>query len=81
MIAGIKNVDTVIPGHSPVTTPKDLQQYQRFTADLLSHATNQMQAGRTVDEAVASFTVDKYPGYKAERVKGAMQAVYDELKK
>jgi len=33
-IAGIQNVDTVIPGHSPMQTPKDLQEYQRFTADI-----------------------------------------------
>jgi cyclase len=80
-IAGIKNVDTVIPGHSPMMTPKDLQEYQRFTADLLSHATDAMKAGKSVDDAVASFKIDGYSGYKNERVKGAMQAVYDELKK
>jgi glyoxylase-like metal-dependent hydrolase (beta-lactamase superfamily II) len=80
-IAGIKNIDTVIPGHSPMMTPKDLQDFQRFTADLLSHATNEMKAGKSVDEATASFKVDKYPGYKNERVKAAVQAVYDELKK
>jgi cyclase len=80
-IAGIKNVDTIIPGHSPMMTPKDLQDFQRFTADLLSHATNEMKAGKSVDEAAASFKVDKYPGYKNERVKAAVQAVYDELKK
>ena len=80
-IAGIKNIDTIIPGHSPMMTPKDLQDFQRFTADLLSHATNEMKAGKSVDEAFASFSVDKYPGYKNERVKGSIQAVYDELKK
>ena len=32
-IATIKDVDIVIPGHSPVTTPADLQQYQSFMAD------------------------------------------------
>ena len=52
-IAGIKNVDTIIPGHSPMMTPKDLQEYQRFTADLLSHATNAMKAGKSVDETTA----------------------------
>ena len=62
-------------------TPKDLQEFQRFTADLLSHATNAMKAGKSVDEATAAFKVDKYPGYKNERVKAAVQAVYDELKK
>jgi len=80
-IAGIKNVDTIIPGHSPMQTPKDLQDFQRFTADLLSHAVNSMKAGKSVDETTAAFTVDKYPGYKNERVKAAVQAVYDELKK
>ena len=80
-IADIKNVDTVIPGHSPMQTPKDLLEYQRFTADLLSHAMDAMKASKSVDDAFASFKIDKYPGYKNERVKAAMQAVYDELKK
>jgi cyclase len=80
-IAGIKNIDTVIPGHSPMQTPKDLQDYQKFTAALLSHATDAMKAGKSVDEATASFKVDAYPGYKNDRVKGSIQAVYDELKK
>jgi hypothetical protein len=81
VIAGVKNIDTVIPGHSPMQTPKDLQDYQKFTADLLSYSIDQMKAGKSVDEAFAAFKVDKYPGYKNERVKGAIQAVYDELKK
>ncbi|HMF97184.1 MAG TPA: hypothetical protein VKE96_22955, partial [Vicinamibacterales bacterium] len=81
VIATIKDVDTVIPGHSPMQTPKDLQEFQRFVADLSKHAQDSLKAGKTVDEAFASFTVDKYPGYKNERVKGSIQAVYDELKK
>jgi cyclase len=81
VIATVKNVDTIIPGHSPMMTPKDLQEYQRFTADLLAHAQAAMKAGESVDEATAAFKVDKYPGYKNERVKGSIQAVYDELKK
>src|SRR6202163_4530255 len=35
-IAAIKDVDIVIPGHSPVTTPKDLQEYQRFMTDWIA---------------------------------------------
>jgi cyclase len=80
-IAGIKNVDTIIPGHSPMMTPKDLEGWQRFTADLLSYSIDAMKAGKSVDDATAAFKVDKYPGYKNERVKAAIQAVYDELKK
>ena len=81
VIVGIKDVDTIIPGHSPMQTPKDLQMFQRFTADLLSHSIDAMKAGKSVDDAAASFKVDKYPGYKNERVKAAIQSVYDELKK
>jgi cyclase len=80
-IAGIKDVDTIIPGHSPMMKPADLQGFQRFTADLLSHSIDAMKAGKSVDDAAAAFKVDKYPGYKNERVKAAIQAVYDELRK
>lgn len=80
-IAGIKNIDVVIPGHSPMQKPADLAMYQKFTAALLSHAIDAQRAGKSVDEATASFSVDKYPGYKRERLKGSIQAVYDELKK
>jgi hypothetical protein len=40
-----------------------------------------MKAGKSVDEATASFSIDQFPGYAKERVKGSIQAVYDELKK
>jgi cyclase len=80
-ISILKDVDTVIPGHSPMMTPKDLQEYQRFTADLLAQSEAAMRAGKSVDEAAAAFKVDAYAGYKSERVQAAVQAVYDELKK
>ena len=81
VIAGIKNIDTVIPGHSPMQTMADLATWQKFTAALLSHSIDQMKAGKSVDEATASFSVEAFPGYKKERVKGSIQAVYDEIKK
>jgi hypothetical protein len=60
---------------------KDLETWQKFTAALLSHAIDQMKAGKSADEATASFNIEKFEGYKKERVKGSIQAVYDELKK
>jgi glyoxylase-like metal-dependent hydrolase (beta-lactamase superfamily II) len=81
MVAGIKNVDTVIPGHSPVTTWKDLQEFQRFTNDLLTQTQTAMKAGKSPDDAAASIDLAaKYPGYKSERVKAAVQAIYEDLK-
>jgi glyoxylase-like metal-dependent hydrolase (beta-lactamase superfamily II) len=81
MLAAIKDVETVIPGHSPVTTLKDVQEYQRYTAELLTATETAMKAGKTADAAAASIDLTaKYPGYKSERVKAAVAAIYDELR-
>src|SRR6185503_19192477 len=81
-LAGIKGVTTVIPGHSPVTTLADLQEYQRYNADLLAETEAAIKAGKSVDDAAASSKVTgKYNGCKTERLKAAIQAIYDELKK
>lgn len=82
LLATVKDVDTVIPGHSPVTTLKDVQEYQRYTAELLSLTEAAIKAGKTADQAAAGIDLtSKYPGYKNERVKAAVAAIYDELKK
>jgi cyclase len=79
-VSAIKDVDTVIPGHNPVATFADLQQYQRYTADLLAEARTALAAGKTAEQAAASSTLtSKYPGFRTERVKGAMEAIYAEL--
>jgi cyclase len=79
-VAGIKDIDTVIPGHNPVATFADLQQYQRFTADLLAEARAALAAGKTAEQAAASGALtSKYPGFRTDRVKAAMEAIYAEL--
>jgi glyoxylase-like metal-dependent hydrolase (beta-lactamase superfamily II) len=81
-IAGIKNIDTVIPGHSPVTTPKDLQEFQRFLAEWVAAVQSAAAAGKSIEEAEASIDLTaKYPGYKKERYRNAITAIYAELKK
>jgi len=81
-IAGIKNVDTVIPGHSPVTTPDDLQQYQKFMAEWIAAVQAAAKAGKSADDAAASIDLTaKYPGYKKERYRTAIGSVYQELGK
>src|SRR5262245_19111383 len=75
-LAAIKDVDAVIPGHSPVTTLKDLQEYQRYNADLVAAAESAMKARKSAAEAAASINLtDKYKGYKSERVKAAVEAI------
>ncbi len=82
LLATVKDVDTVIPGHSPLMTLKDVQEYQRFTAELLSVTQAAMKAGKSADDAAAGLDLTgKFPGYKNERTKAAVAAIYDELKK
>ena len=72
----------MIPGHSPVTTPKDLQEYQRFMIEWVSAVQVAAKAGKSVDEAVASINLTaRYPGYTSENYKNAIAAVYAELGK
>ena len=40
-----------------------------------------MKAGKSVDEATASFNFAKYDGFEATRLKDAVQAIYNELGK
>jgi glyoxylase-like metal-dependent hydrolase (beta-lactamase superfamily II) len=80
LLDGVKNVDTVIGGHQPVATWKDLATFQQFTADLLAHATAAHKAGRTVEQAVADKAwLGKYAGYDSTRLQAAVQAIYGEL--
>jgi cyclase len=82
LLANVKNVDTVIPGHSPVATWKDLQEFQRYSADLLKATEDAMKAGKSAEDAgKATDLTAKYPGYKNERLAAYVTAVYGELKK
>jgi glyoxylase-like metal-dependent hydrolase (beta-lactamase superfamily II) len=82
LLKGVKNVDTIIGGHQPLQQWKDVEEYQRFNADLLAAAQAAMKAGKSVDDAAASINLtSKYPGYESMRVKAAIQAIYDELNK
>lgn len=78
--AAFKDAEVVVPGHSPMMKLADLQEYQRYMADLLAAVEAARQAGRSADEAAASINLtDKYKGYASARVKAAVQAIHAEL--
>jgi glyoxylase-like metal-dependent hydrolase (beta-lactamase superfamily II) len=81
VLKNVKNVDTVIGGHQPVATWKDLQTFQQYTADLLQQSEAAMKAGKSVDDAIAGLNLSKYTGFETTRLKAAVQAIYDELNK
>jgi glyoxylase-like metal-dependent hydrolase (beta-lactamase superfamily II) len=82
LLAAVKDVDTVIPGHSPLTTLKDVQEYQKYSAELLVQTEAAFKAGKSAEDAGKSIDLTaKFPGYKNERVAAAVAAIYSELKK
>jgi cyclase len=79
-LATIKDIDTVIPGHSPVMALKDLQEYQRYMADLVAAVGAAKKSGKSAADAATSLNLSaKYPDYKSDRVKAAVDVLYTEL--
>ena len=76
----VKNVDTLIVGHSPLRTVPELREYERFMTDFVNAVKTAQKAGKSVDDAAASINLSGYQGYTHERYKPAVQAIYDELK-
>lgn len=80
LIAEVTDIDTVVPGHIPVTTPGALREYQRFTFDLRAAVHRARDAGQSAEQAAASIDLtDQYHGYETNRMAAAIAAIYDEL--
>ena len=82
----IKNVDTVITGHSPLMTAADLKEYADFNSDFIAWVQGEIKAGKTVDAATAEFKIpEKYKGYSVSTffggIKNNIQIAYNEIKK
>jgi glyoxylase-like metal-dependent hydrolase (beta-lactamase superfamily II) len=82
--ATIKNVDSIITGHSTVMTWADLAEYAQFNKDFLADVQAGLKSGKTPDEIAAAWKIsDKYQGYAVQdaRLKQNVTAVAAELKK
>jgi glyoxylase-like metal-dependent hydrolase (beta-lactamase superfamily II) len=66
--SGIKNVDTVINGHSNTTTTwADVKQFAEFNQDFLNFAEAALKAGKTPEQAAGEWKVpEKYTGYSSQ---------------
>jgi len=82
--AAIKNVDSVITGHSTVMTWADLAEYAQFNKDFLADVEAGVKAGKTPDDIAAGWKIaDKYKGYTIAdpRLKQNVASIAGELKK
>ncbi len=82
--AGVKNVDSIITGHSTVMTMKDLEEYAEFSREFAAAVQAGKKAGKSVDEITAGWTMPaKYAGYAAPqpaRLKANVEVVFNESK-
>jgi glyoxylase-like metal-dependent hydrolase (beta-lactamase superfamily II) len=83
-VSTIKNVDTVIGGHTPVPVAwSDFATYTDFYGDFLSSAREAIKKGVTPDAFAKSYQVPaKYKGFQADpaRVLANAQAIWSETK-
>lgn len=81
---GVKNIDTIITGHSTQMTMNDLKEYADFNRDFLTAVRDAKKAGRSVDDVATSWKMPaKYTGYampQPARLKSNVQVIFDELK-
>jgi glyoxylase-like metal-dependent hydrolase (beta-lactamase superfamily II) len=81
---GVKDVDSIITGHSTVMTVADLRDYAQFNKDFAAAMREAKAAGKSVDEMATTWKIPaKYTGYAAPqpaRLKSNVQVLFDELK-
>jgi cyclase len=79
---GIRNVDTVITGHSTVMTWGDLREYAEFNRAFLAAIQSASKAGKTADQAVAELKLPAtFASYDMARAKENVTKLYTELGK
>jgi len=83
--AAIKNVNTVITGHSTVMTWQDFVDYGEFNKLFLEHAKSSLAAGKTAEQAMADFKLpEKFKDYNIAGGRGGpggnFNVIFEELK-
>ena len=80
----VKNVDTIITGHSTQMTMNDLREYADFNREFLMAVREAKKAGKSVEDVASTWKMPaKYTGYgevQPARLKSNVQVIFDELK-
>jgi cyclase len=84
--AAIKDVDTVITGHTDVKKWQDFVDYGEFNRLFLQHARASLKAGKTAEQALGDLKLpDKFKGYTLTGGRGGpggnFNVIYQELQK
>jgi cyclase len=63
LVRTVRDIDSVIPGHMPVTTWAALVEFTQFNRQLLNTARSAQAAGRSVDQAVDELRKTRFAEY------------------
>jgi len=84
--ATLKDIDTIIPGHSDLMKPADLKEYAEFNQEFLTWVKSEIKAGKTAEVAAAEYKLPaRYKDYRVVAffggIAGNIQTAYKELQK
>jgi glyoxylase-like metal-dependent hydrolase (beta-lactamase superfamily II) len=81
-IKAIRNIETVIPGHSAVTDWAALTEFTEFNRAFLTYVQAAVKGGKTVDQAIAEIKLpEKFSAYQMTGTKDNVTKIYAELGK
>jgi len=79
----LKQVDTIITGHSTQMTMADLKEYIAFNREFFNDVRAAKKAGKSIDDVAASWKIpEKYKGYAAadaNRLKNNVRLAFSEV--
>jgi cyclase len=77
----IKNVETVIPGHSPLTDWEAFAEFAEFNRAFLEAVQQSKKEGKSADDAAAALKLpDKFKDFGTPRLKDNVAKIYTELR-
>lgn len=80
-VAGIRGVETVIPGHSSVTDWNTFKEFSEFMNYLVVAVQQAKKDGKTEEQAAAEIKLpEKYQAYSLGRLKTNIATIYSETK-
>ncbi len=81
-VKAIRNIETVIPGHSAVTDWAALTEFTEFNRAFLTYVQAAVKGGKTVDQAIAEIKLpEKFSAYQMTGTKDNVTKIYAELGK
>jgi hypothetical protein len=79
---GLRNIETVIPGHSAVTDWAAFVEFGEFVRAFVSHVEASAKGNKSAEQAVADMKLpDKFSSYTTTRAKANVEVIYKELGK